>query len=224
MPQLQSNKHRPGHRAHSSPAIPTMKGGLTSCVVRLCFTVLFLSGLVVAGKMLTVWLDLPMLDTQSRAAMHFALLLFILAAAIPFVPGAEIGFGLLMVLGKDAAVEVYFAMLAALLLAFTIGRLVPARFVAKLISRAESRWRLARLRSLHRWRSLTVAASMFNLVVTNRHIALGAILNMPGNSILGGGGGLAMLAGASRKFSYVGFGSTIAISVLPIPLVFLVFG
>ncbi len=202
------------------------KGDPVSCFLKICLVVIVLSALIVTGKLLAAWIGLPKIDDQTEAAMHFALLLFVLAVAIPFVPGAEIGLALLMILGKDAALEVYFAMLLALLLAFTAGRLVPVRFVAKLHNRAESRWRLFRLRSscVHRKTSLAITKRLFNFVATNKHVSLGAILNMPGNSILGGGGGIALVAGASRKYSYLGFGTTIAIAVLPLPLLFYILG
>ena len=185
-----------------------------------------LSALMIAGKLFAGWVGLPELDEKTDIAIHFALIAFVLAAAIPFVPGAEIGLALLMILRSDAALEVYFAMLIALLLAFTTGRLLPARIVIGLRARAESHWRLFRLRasSARRWTSLAVARRAFNFLAMNRHLTLGVILNMPGNSILGGGGGIALLAGASRQYSYLGFGMTISIAVLPIPLTFFVFG
>lgn len=217
--------HRTGKEA-SRFAGWDAKADFASCILKVCVVVVALSALILAGRLLATWIGLPQFDQHTEAAMHFALLVFILAAATPFVPGAEIGLVLLMILGRDAALEVYFAMLVALLLAFTAGRLVPARFVARLCNRAESRWRLFQKRSsrFRRWTSLAITRHAFDFVTANRHVTLGAVLNMPGNSILGGGGGIAMLAGASRKYSYLGFAATIAIAALPIPLMFLVFG
>ena len=140
------------------------------CILRFFVIVAALSALMTAGKLFAGWVGLPELDEKTEIAIHFALIAFVLAAAIPFVPGAEIGLALLMILGSDAALEVYFAMLIALLMAFTTGRLLPARIVTGLRARAESHWRLFRLRasSARRWTSLAVARRAFNFLAMNR--------------------------------------------------------
>ncbi|MEX0366181.1 MAG: hypothetical protein AB3N22_08950 [Ruegeria sp.] len=202
------------------------KSGLVRCIIRIFVVVIAVSGLTFAGQLVARWIGLPEFDQHTETAINSALLVFLIAAAIPFVPGAEIGLALLKVLGKEAAVEVYFAMLAALLLAFTAGRLLPAGIVANLHAKAKIRWRLLRLKSsrVRLWMTPTIVKRVPRIVANNRHVALGAVLNMPGNSILGGGGGIALLAGASRQYSYLGFGATISIAVLPIPFLFFLFG
>jgi hypothetical protein len=62
-------------------------------------------------------------------------LAFILFSAIPFVPGAEIGLGLLMVMGAQGAVAVYAGMITALTLAFAAGRFVPVRWLTAAFGR-----------------------------------------------------------------------------------------
>jgi len=46
------------------------------------------------------------------------------------------------------------------------------------------------------------------------------VLNLPGNSLVGGGGGIAFIAGLSGMFSYIGFILAIAIAVAPVPVFF----
>jgi len=55
-----------------------------------------------------------------------------------------------------------------------------------------------------------------------RYVALAVAINTPGNVILGGGGGLALMAGLSRLFSPLPFLLTVLIAVLPVPLLFFV--
>jgi hypothetical protein len=43
------------------------------------------------------------------------------------------------------------------------------------------------------------------------------LINMPGNSLIGGGGGIAMAAGYSRAFSYPAFLACAAVAVAPVP-------
>jgi len=45
------------------------------------------------------------------------------------------------------------------------------------------------------------------LLLRHRYLALAAALNIPGNYIIGGGGGIALFAGVSRLFSVTGFSS-----------------
>jgi len=49
-------------------------------------------------------------------------------------------------------------------------------------------------------------------------------VNLPGNILIGGGGGISLIAGASRLFSLPGFLTTIALAVSPLPLAILFFG
>jgi len=43
-------------------------------------------------------------------------------------------------------------------------------------------------------------------------------INLPGNMILGGGGGLALMAAMSRMFSIQEYLLMVAVAVLPVPL------
>jgi len=153
-------------------------------------------------------------------------------SAIPFVPGAEIGLGLLMALGAKGALLVYVGMIAALCIAFCAGRFVPPAWIAG----AFGALGLARARDLvltssdltygerTRFLETHAPARLVPFLLRHRHVALGLLLNMPGNVILGGGGGIAFAAGASRLFSPGAFLLTILIAVAPIPLAFLLFG
>jgi hypothetical protein len=157
---------------------------------------------------------------------------YVLFSAIPFVPGAEIGFGLLMVVGAGGAFLVYGGMILALLLAFAAGRFVPAR------------WMAAAFNALGMERASTFVATSMELseddrarfiaanaptrwvpfLLRHRYVTLAVLLNTPGNVVLGGGGGIAFAAGACRLFSTAGFLVTILIAVAPVPIAFLLFG
>lgn len=54
--------------------------------------------------------------------------------------------------------------------------------------------------------------------------ALFIVINLPGNIFVGGGGGIAMIAGASRLYTLPGFLVTIVLAVAPVPLAILIFG
>ncbi len=174
----------------------------------------------------------PMNEPLIHRIVMGALLVFVLAAATPFVPGAEIGFALLLLFGGKASPIVYAGMVGALVLSFCIGRFVPLRFIVQLVS-----WlRLKRVADLVAEIEAIPIQDRPNLVANkltsrfakkmlrNRYALLAILLNMPGNSVLGGGGGLALLAGASRLYSFWPYLISILIAAAPFPLLFLLRG
>jgi hypothetical protein len=62
------------------------------------------------------------------------------------------------------------------------------------------------------------------LLLRYRYLALAVALNIPGNYLIGGGGGIALFAGVSRLYSVPGYLITIVLSVAPVPLAVLLFG
>lgn len=174
----------------------------------------------------------PQNEAKAHAMIMTATGAFILASATPFVPGAEIGFALLLLLGSRIAVLVYLSMLAALLLSYLIGRFVPAAVIAALfghagLDRARALvLRLAPLGPADRLDFLTAAAPrrVIPVLLRHRYLALIVLFNLPGNSVIGGGGGIAFTAGLSGLFSLPGYLAAVMVAVLPVPLFFLVSG
>lgn len=189
----------------------------------------------IAGEMLLDF-AIPEMRPMNEPLIHRivmgALLVFVLAAAIPFVPGAEIGFALLLIFGGKASPIVYAGMVCALLLSYCVGRFVP----------------LPPLSSLARWLGLTRVAGFTGeladtpaeargalvssrlsgrfgrTVLRNRYVVLVVLLNTPGNSVLGGGGGLAFTAGVSGLYRFWPYLLCVLIAVAPIPLAFVLLG
>ena len=174
----------------------------------------------------------PMNEPLIHRIVMGALFVFVLAAAIPFVPGAEIGFALLLLFGGNAAPIVYAGMVGALILSFSVGRFVPLRFISRIAS-----W--LRLKRVADWvseiesvpaqgRSELVAARLkgrfSRRLLRSRYAVFAVFLNEPGNSILGGGGGLAFLAGVSGLYRFWPYLVRVMIAVAPFPLFFLLQG
>ena len=170
----------------------------------------------------------PMFDPMILGALA----IYVLAAAIPFVPGAEIGFALLLMFGARASLMVYAGMVGALLLAYIVARVVPLPLLSRF-----ARWlRLSRLSTfvddldaIPRQDRAAVLAQRFDsgpghTMFRNRYILLALLLNLPGNSILGGGGGLAFMAGVSGLYSFWPYLIAVLIAVAPFPLMFLLMG
>lgn len=157
----------------------------------------------------------------SHPAVVLLLVCYVLLLAIPFVPGAELGFFLLLLFGADIVPHVYFATIAGMMLSFSVGRLIPHyRVVAALSSLGLHR--LAARLELANSNDLFTGSGWFGRMLKYRYPALGLVINTPGNTVLGGGGGLGLAAGASRLYSPLGYLVTVMIAVSPVPLGFLI--
>ena len=185
----------------------------------------------VIGDMLRVTLlpEIRPLETAMLNKMVVgALVLYVLLAAIPFVPGAEIGFALLFLFGSVAAPVVYLGMVGALALSFLIARLVPYEALCGVLSWLGLKRTAALIRRIHETPPAERDAILHERLphgilkkgFENRYLALAILINTPGNSLIGGGGGLAFAAGASGLYGFPQFLLTILVAVAPLPAFF----
>jgi len=156
-----------------------------------------------------------------------ATILYIIFTAIPFVPGVEIGLGMILILGAKICFLVYVSTVIALTLAYLAGRLIPAEIGAQAfgfigLTKAQRLMeRLAPLSAHERVDFLlnSSPAKPVPYLVRYRYLALAVLFNLPGNTLIGGGGGIALLAGMTRLFPFPLFLLTIAVAVSPVPLI-----
>lgn len=171
-------------------------------------------------------------EQMVHRAIMLGMVVYLALLALPFVPGAEIGIAMLAGFGPGIAPMVYVVTVAAMVLAYTVGRFLPIsalehllsflrmRRAAALVARAaplSREQRLAMLLDGHSKRTLRIG-------LRYRYAALALIINTPGNSIIGGGGGILMMAGLSGIFSPLATILTIAIAVSPVPLAVIFLG
>ena len=165
--------------------------------------------------------------TVMISAAAYAILL-----AIPFVPGVEVGLTLIAMLGPKIVFLVYLCTLAGLSISFVAGRLISFDQLIKFfgeINFYRTRQLLESIRPLDTdGRMAFLVAKAPNhwvpFLLRYRYIALAIVINLPGNILLGGGGGIAMIAGISKLYSVSGFLVTITIAVSPVPLAVSIFG
>ncbi len=196
-------------------------------------------GLIVAGVLLGEWLrELASIEVQpaGQAPLNFTLVsataIYVVAAAMPFVPGAGIGWALVVALGPELLLLVCPSLVAALMLSYTAGRFVPPRLTAALfqslgLQRARDLvLQIAPLGTDERLELLIAAAPprVVPFLLRHRYVALAVVFNLPGNTILGGGGGLALAAGMSRVYRWPGYLLTVAVAISPVPLLILATG
>jgi hypothetical protein len=215
------------------PAMPTRRRVAGLLKLAILITV------IVAGNLLTRGV-IDGLDTSIRPlnepVLHQIIMTsmaaYILLMAIPFVPGVEIGLAMMMILGPKIVPLVYGCTLIALCLAFLVGRLLPERSIIRFLREVrlvraatflesfhglDAEQRLTRLmeKSPRRW---------VPWLLRHRYLTLMLAINLPGNMLLGGGGGLALMAGISRMFSIHHYVIMVAVAISPIPLFLMIFG
>lgn len=209
--------------------LPPRRVGLARTALRLGLVI----GLIVLLNGLAGWAMVAegRLDDTDTALWRAALLLGVLLSyalllAVPFMPGVEIGVSLMLMQGPGIAPAVWIATVLGLSLAYLVGAWVPyARLhriaadlrlvrICALLGRLERTPQHARLRLMRQ----RLPGWLSTLLVARRHLLLAVLLNLPGNALLGGGGGLALLAGLSRLYSAPAAILTIALGTAPVPL------
>ncbi len=203
--------------------------------LKLALLAALLVGASYAGKWILGQFD-PHLTPASEPMLHrmimTAMALYVLLMMLPFVPGVEIGLALMVMFGAKIVPVVYLATIVALTLAYLVGRLVPQRAIAATfdtlrLRRASQLLRhLEPLDSQQRLEFLLQNAStrVVPFLLRHRFVTLAVALNMPGNALIGGGGGIGLVAGFSRLFALPYYALTVAIAVSPVPLVILLTG
>ncbi|WP_157888298.1 hypothetical protein [Neptunicoccus sediminis] len=208
-------------------------------VGRMLARIIFVVVLALALHFAVNWLgeEVEQVESGGKKLMLTGMLLLILLAyalviAVPFVPGVEIGFALMALQGAKIAPLVYLFTLIGLSLAFLVGHLLPypvlSRFLAGFgLHRTalmvqdtepldlEQRTRLMKSR---------LPGALGPLFVNWRYLFLAILINIPGNIVLGGGGGICFSAGLSRLFRPVWALLTLALAVAPVPAVFYFMG
>jgi hypothetical protein len=58
-------------------------------------------------------------------------------------------------------------------------------------------------------------------LLRHRYLVLAVLFNLPGNVIIGDGGGIALIAGMSRLFPFPKYVLLVCLAITPVPLLFL---
>jgi hypothetical protein len=174
----------------------------------------------------------PENEQQVHRGIMFGTVAYVVLLALPFVPGAEIGMALLAAFGPSIVPLIYVATITSMMLAYAIGRFLPIGMLesalttlrmqraADLVARAAPLSQEERLSMLLEGQPPRI----LRFALRYRYIAVALAVNTPGNSIIGGGGGIMMMAGLSGLFSPVATLLTIMIAVAPVPLAVFFFG
>lgn len=157
---------------------------------------------------------------------------YVLLLAIPFLPGVEIGLMVMVLLGRPGIVLMYLATVLALTLSFLLGRILSPGILVRSLN-----WfHLDRARDLveilvpldpeERLRFLLQSAPsrIVPFLLRHRYLVIAVLFNLPGNALIGGGGGIGLIAGMSRLFSYPKYLIAVCLAITPLPILFLLRG
>ena len=162
-------------------------------------------------------------------ALWFSIAVYILWMALPFVPGIELGLALMVMLGSKGVILVYLCTLLSLSLSFAIGRLIPLRVFCRFLGWLhlhKARDLVLQLEPLDSGQKLdfllkTAPSKIIPFLLKHRYIMIALVLNLPGNALIGGGGGIGLIAGMCRLFPFPRYLLLVSFAILPLPLLFL---
>ena len=207
----------------------------TARFLKLMVLLIIIVALNVGGTWLSHLIDFqlfPRHEPMLHAIVLVAVILYIVLMATPFMPGIEIGLALMMLLGNKGAILVYLCTLAALSVSFAIGRKIPSRFIdlllnwlhlykaSALVHQLESLNQQERLEFL----SEKAPSRIAPFLLRHRYLAIAVVVNLPGNALIGGGGGIGLVAGMSKIIPFHGYLMVLAIAIAPVPLWFFLQG
>ena len=164
-------------------------------------------------------------DGMGMGALLASAFMLAVLLGLPFVPSVEMGLMMMTVFGREGAVAAWLATIAGLSLAHAAGRYMPADRVHHWLDRhrllPENRdpdrpIMEELLERLHL--SDKKGHRIGTFLLRHRYLLFAALINMPGNSVLGGGGGIALICGFTRLCRWPYFILTVALASLPIPL------
>lgn len=171
---------------------------------------LLLAGLAAVHGLGTDWAGHATGDETGPLGLLALCVLYTLVLALPFVPALEIGLLVMALFGAPGAVIAWIATVAGLNIAYGLGRHLGGP------PGSDGRVHLPPQLARHLDRLARTRLHAIVPVVT-----LGLLLNLPGNTAFGGGGGIAMLYGATHSLSWPAFLASVAAATSVLPLLFL---
>jgi hypothetical protein len=136
---------------------------------------------------------------------------------------------LMVLLGTRGVVLVYFCTLLSLSLSFTIGRLIPLNSFARFLGWLhlhKARDLVLQLEPLNSEEKLdfllrSAPSKVIPFLVKHRYLMIAIALNLPGNALIGGGGGIGLISGMSRLYPFPKYILLVSLAIMPLPLLLL---
>lgn len=158
--------------------------------------------------------------------------LYILFMTLPFMPGIEVGLTLMLFLGGKGVFLVYLCTLIALSISYAVGRKIPPDIFARMLGwfyLVKARNLVLEMKDMSRNERLNflqqkAPSKIAPHLLKHRYLAIAILLNLPGNALIGGGGGIALIAGMSGIITYPRYLLLIAVAISPVPIMIIIKG
>jgi hypothetical protein len=201
-------------------------------VIRLALLAALFAALHYGGAWLVAEVEgwfLPLYTSYGPPALVVVVSVYVVMMALPFVPGIEVSLALLMILGVEGIGVVYLSTLLALCLSFAVGRLIPSPLLERFLGwlhLARAQGLVRRLSPLSPQQKLDLLVELAPLraipfLLRHRYLAVAIAFNLPGNALVGGGGGIGLMAGVSGLFHFPRYVLMVSLAISPIPLLLL---
>jgi len=168
------------------------------------------------------------IDTDQGHLLSGALvLIYAICMILPFMPAIELGLILLVMLDIQGILMLYLVTVFSLSISYTIGSLVPGQVLKRLFQYLHfykaadllcARGECNEKQQINRFLE-HAPTRLIPFLLRHRYCVFGVAVNTPGNMLLGGAGGIAMMSGVSRLFNFRTFVLAVMISVLPLPVI-----
>ena len=154
---------------------------------------------------------------------------YVLWMALPYEPGIEIGMAIMVMLGPKGVVLVYLCTLLSLSLSFALGRLIPLKTFSRFLGwlhLQKAKNLVLQLEPLNSEEKLgfllrTAPSRIIPYLLKHRYLMIAVALNLPGNVIIGGGGGIGVIAGMSNLCPFPKYLLFVSLAIMPLPILFL---
>ena len=163
---------------------------------------------------------------QAQMLIGCLILAYAVCMMLPFMPAIELGLLLLAMLDIQGVLWLYLVTVVALITSYGIGRVIPVAMLKKLFEYLH----------FHRASDLLCCTGecgekeqidrfikqapkrLIPFLLRHRYCVFAVAINTPGNMIIGGAGGIAMMSGFSRVYGFGRFVLTLLIAVSPLPI------
>jgi len=190
-----------------------------------------LAGLIIGGKEAMHWLQ--GLADQSRTPEMLTILciVYALLLAIPGVPGLEVGLVMMGVFQEVGILAAWLCTIVGLNLAFVAGRKLPRAKIERFLTpkNVPEDELPPFARNQHDTMTLVLERNRIGRWVLKwtgppggwrRYVLIAFLFNMPGNFVLGGGGGIGLFCGTSEDLRWRWYFATTVFAAGVFPLLF----
>ena len=188
-------------------------------------------GMMIGGHSAVEWIQGIAEKARTPETLIILGVVYTTLLAIPGVPGLEVGLVMMIVFGEVGILAVYLFTVLALNISFYGGRKIPRAKLERWLTPKDVPESELPAYAIGQGDTMTLVfeRNKFGRKLLKwtgppggwrRYFLIGVLLNMPGNFIIGGGGGIGVFCGTSDDIKWRSYLLTTALAAAVIPLLF----